>query len=176
MNGTFMIGCGGVNTPQYEVRDNAQLSNIGSNEQVFRYGFKPEWIGKNIRAFNIWMAVRFHQDSNQWIRNWNLRDGMQHSASGLKNPPYELMLADAIPAGGLDTNSVYGFQNVSRNNKFWLWEWTDDEGYIYRNKYRAQGSKYMRFQCILDWDLTQNFIEFRVKDVEILNIGWQPIF
>lgn len=174
MNGAFMIGCGGSYTPQYEVRDNAALSNTGSNEQVFRYGFKPEWIGRNIRAFNIWMAVRFHQDSNQWIKNWNLRDGMPRSA--LKNPPYELMLADAIPAGGLDTNSVYGFQNVSRNSKFWLWEWVDDEGTISRNKFRAQGSKYMRFQCILNWDTTQNFIEFRVKDVEILNIGWQPIF
>ena len=136
--------------------------------------FKPEWVGRNIRAFNIWMAIRFHQDSNQWIKNWNLREGLHHSV--LKNPPYELTLADAIPAAGIDTNAVYGFQNIGRNSKFWLWRWESEYGSISREKYRAQASKYMRFQCILDWDATQNFIEFRVKDVDILNLGWQPIF
>ena len=176
MNGSFMIGCGsgGQTSSSYEVKKNALIENVGDTPTSFRYGFLPMWKSLPITSFNISVSVRFHEDSNAWIRNFRMQENVK-APVGVDNG-CELYIANLIPAVSFQNNNLYNFVNVASNSIFWLWDWfLDEDRIMHRNTYRANTKK-MRFRCVFSWDPAQQFVEFRVNNVDVLSLNWQPNF
>lgn len=177
MNGSFMIGCGSSSqtSSSYEVKKNTIIENVGDTPTTFRYGFLPMWKSMGIppKYFNIAIGLRFHEDSNAWIRNFRMQENAKVPAG--VGDGCELYIANLIPALSFQ-NNTYGFINVQQNSIFWLWDWwVGPDRIASRNTYRANTKK-MKFRCVFSWDASQGFVEFRVNNADVLTLNWAPIF